>query len=143
MNPLEQKHKIIVATQLICICALILFWAGYYLLPLIWENVPTFYSDYPNALPLPDLLAGLVLSGSVFLILARRKTGHWLSYLSGFLLVTLGVVGFRFPLEENLVLISMVTMMKSGFINLWCVVFGLYSLLKLRERSKEKNTRTS
>lgn len=139
MNTLEQKHKIIAGTQLICMFFLILFWVGYYLLPLIWENTPAFYNNYPGAFPLPDLITGGILASSAIMILLKRKTSHWISYLSGFVLLILGVIGFQLPIDENTILISMVTMMKSGFINLWCVVSGLYTLLKLREKEKTES----
>ena len=131
---LEQKYKIIAGIQFISTLALVVFWLGYYLLPEFLNNHPLFYSNFPGANPLPDVVIGLILLTAGGLIIKKRKTGIFLSYLSGFILVLLGITGFQLELDSGEYLISMTTMLQSGFVNLWCIIFGLYFLLKLREK---------
>jgi len=136
-TPLEQKFKIIAAVQFISATALILFWIGYYLVLGLEMEQPAFYSDYTSVFPFPDGLLALMMIGAGLLVLQQIKAGQLLTVIVAVALVFLGISGFRMELEGGVVLISMVSMLKSGFINLWCIVFGLYFLLKLKGK-KEK-----
>jgi hypothetical protein len=140
MTPkLKQKHKIIIGVQTISATALILFWAGYFLVLQFGFQPPSFFSDYPGAIPFPDALLLIMMLTSAFYISKQRKYGFILAGLTAVVLIYLGIVGFKIQLQDGLLLISMVTMLKSGFVNLWCIVFGLYFLLKMKkEKEKEK-----
>lgn len=138
---LQQQHKLIIAIQFLSAIILILFWIGYFLLPVVYSSPPSFYTDFADALPLPDgLLALLLVCGGV-LLTKGVKFGVLITGLSAFGMIFLGILGFHIELKGGAALVSMVSMLKSGFVNLWCVVFGLYFLLKLKGRKQQKSVR--
>ncbi len=137
-TPLEQKHKIIIAVHYISAAAIILFWGGYYLLPLTGIAQPAVYAGIPDAIPIPDSILAILMIMAGFLMFRRNKAGILLSFFISGGLIFLGIAGFRFDLSSGSILISMVTALKSGFVNLWCVIFGLYILLKLIEKKKKE-----
>lgn len=135
IEPLEQKYKIMALVQFISAAALLVFWSGYYLLPLLSLKKPVLSIPDTAVLPFPDTLLFVLMTTAGLTLLKRRiSTGKWLTFITGFALVLLGIAGFDFELGGQWRLISMVTLMKSGFVHLWCVVFGLYFLLKLKGR---------
>jgi hydrogenase/urease accessory protein HupE len=138
---LEQKHKIMISIHFISAFALVLFWSGYYLLPVFQTALPSYYSDFAHALPFPDALLVLLAVGAGVLTLRRNKAGHLFTVLCAGVMIFLGIVGCAIELKSGVKLVSMVSMLKSGFINLWCVVFGLYFLLKLKDRKQPELTR--
>lgn len=135
---LEQKHKIIIGGQLISSITIIVFWILFHISP---QLIGDFQKTKPilNPLPLPDfILSGLLLLGAL-LIYKKMKFGQAVSTIAALFMVALGTVGFNIPTEDGNQMISMVNLLRSGFVNLWCVVFGLYVILKLRkERPKRK-----
>ena len=134
---LEQKLKIIVGVQLISVLAFVIFWSGYFLSPYLSWEPPQFYTGFPHALPFPDGLLVLLMILAGMAILQGRRLGRQLTLLVGALFLVLGITGFYYPLQESILLTSMITMLKSGFVNLWCVVFGFYFMLKLRQRREK------
>lgn len=137
---LEQKFKIIVAVQFISTLAILLFWLGYYLYPFIPLKTPAFYSNTPQAIPAPDVVLFILMLVSGLLVLKENKLGHLLTKVLAIVLIYLGIIGIQFEISNGMVLVSMVSMLKSGFVNLWCIVFGFYFLLKLRPEKKKDKT---
>jgi len=129
---LEQKLKIIIVVQVISVLALIIFWLGYFLSPLFSWKAPLVYTDFPRALPLLDALLAFLMIAAGIAIVQGRRLGRQLTRVVAAFFLVLGIAGFHYPLQNGMILTSMVSMLKSGFVNLWCIVFGLYFLLKLR-----------
>ncbi len=134
---LEQKYKIIVFIELFSAAAIAVFWSVYFG-SLLWSiQGPDFYTAFPRAIPFPDLILFILFVFSGWQILKRGKINRALIVLNAAMMIFLGIIGVDIVLDGGARLISMVTMLKKGFVNLWCVVFGLYFLLKTRERAKE------
>ncbi len=137
ISKLEQKHKVIIVVELISAAALILFWAGYFMIPKTGLKIPDLYTGYPQACPAPDTVLVILLLLSAVLMKNLKKAGFLLVGLVAILFVILGIVGFEMQTESGTQMISMVSMLRSGFVNLWCIVFGLYFLLKLKKEGKK------
>ncbi len=135
---LEQKHKIIIGVQVISALALILFWGGFYLSDYIEALSIPFYLDYPDAVPLPDIVMVIIMLLSASLMAKLSRFGFILAGLVAFCLIALGIVGFDVQAANGDQLISMVSIVKVGYINLWCVVFGLYFILMLLNKARKK-----
>ncbi|MBU2514896.1 hypothetical protein KJ966_26550 [bacterium] len=137
---LAQKYKIIVFIELFSAAAIVVYWAGYYGFSRLSNQSPAFYAAFPNAIPFPDLFLAVLMVFSGWQILEKRKIGKVFIVLNATIMITLGIIGADFSLDGGIRLISMVSMLRKGFVNLWCIVFGLYFLLKIREKAKESKT---
>ncbi|NQU65342.1 MAG: hypothetical protein HQ517_13805, partial [SAR324 cluster bacterium] len=73
------------------------------------------------------LLAGVAL-------LKNQALGRILSLFCGLYLIYLGVVDLGIPYGQSIIALSIIDIAASGFVNLWCIVLGLYMILKLNKR---------
>ncbi|MCG8334485.1 MAG: hypothetical protein MJE63_08200 [Proteobacteria bacterium] len=141
VETLQQRHKIIISVHFISTIALLLFWGGYYLTRFTGWMQPAIYSGLRNAFPMPDSILIILMIAAGVLTYQKNKLGDRLSIFTALILVLIGIAGFHVTLSGGLQLISMVTVLRSGFVNLWCIVFGLFFLLKLTERKGKKRGR--
>lgn len=132
---LEQKYKIIIFIELFTALVFTVYWGAYFSSSLLPESINAYFSVFPKVVPIPDLLLVAVMSLSAFLILAKGRINKGFIYLSAVMLIFLGIAGADFQLQNGMRLVSMVSMVNKGYVNLWCVVFGLYFWLKTREKS--------
>lgn len=137
---IESKYKVIAGIEFISAGALIVFWLGYYTIGFIPVAIPTFYAAFQSAMPLLDICLALALIIAGLRILKKDKRGMLLSNICAAVFVFLGIAGLNLKLASGIYVVSMVSMLSSGFVNLWCVVFGIYIFLKLREKESPKKS---
>ncbi len=138
---LLQRYKIIIFVHFISATALLLFWAGYYLSGFSKWMQPEIYSGLTNAFPMPDSILVILMISAGVLTYQKSKYANRLSIVVALFFLQLGVMGFQIGLPGGMQLISMVTVLRSGFVNLWCIIFALFFLLKLTERKGKKRGR--
>ena len=138
---LQQRYKIIISVHFISAITLLLFWGGYYLYSYTGWMQPALYSGLTNAFPMPDCILIILMIGAGVLTYQKSRYGNWLSIVIAVVFLELGILGFDLVLSGGMKLVSMVTVLRSGFINLWCIIFGLFFLLKLTERKGKKRGR--
>lgn len=104
---------------------LILFWILFFTVGLAPENAPDSYADFERSFPVPDVILALALIASSVLLLRGDPAGVTLSHAGGGALIFLGVLDLSYNLQNMFALQSLKERIFSGFINLWCVFFGL------------------
>ncbi len=141
---LEQKFKIIIFVELFTAFAFTLFWVGYWVGPGFFETLPAFYSLYPDSTPFPDLILVFLLIVSAWQTVNQQKGFKGLIMVNALIMAYLGVLGVDFLWGDSIRLISMPSMLKKGYVNLWLIVFGLYFLLKVKnsKSTRKENSKT-
>ena len=129
----RKNYDIIAVLEFITASWLLLFWVVFFSLRLVPQNGLSRHFAYQNAFPLVDVILGFVLLIAGFTLLKGKKSGQVLSLVCAVCLILLGILDFSFTWQNGVYSISMIDMISNGAINLWCVVFGLYVILKLRE----------
>ena len=130
---IPKEHKLIAAMQWITVTGLISGWLVYYLLPEAVQPSSAYRFQFDTAFPPLDVVfcAGLFLSGAA--LLKNLKWGRSLALICGLYLVYLGVIDLGIPFDQTVIAVSIIDIVSNGFVNLWCVVLGLYTILKLRK----------
>jgi len=85
--------------------------------------------------PWVDGIWGVGLTMTGIWLWKGRRWGRRLALPNAVYLILLGVLDPILPVGSQRWAISMVDVKATGFVNLWCIVLGLYMLLKLRRRS--------
>lgn len=130
----DNKFKAIPILEIITGVGIILFWVGFFTVGLAPEPAPPCYFAYEHAFPPPDIILSLALIASGILLIKGRRTGVWLSLVCAGALVFLGTLDASFNLQNGVYLVSPMELITNGFINLWCIGFGLTIIVKLRGR---------
>lgn len=121
----EKKGRTIPVLEIITAAGLILFWIGFFTVGMAPETPPECYFAYEHAFPLPDILLAMVLLASGILLLKGNPVGKTLALVAAGALVFLGLVDFSFNFQNGIYLASTLDLVLNGFINIWCVAFGL------------------
>ena len=121
----EKKGRTIPVLEIITAAGLILFWIGFFTVGMAPETPPECYFAYEHAFPLPDLVLAMVLLASGILLLRGNPVGKTLALVAAGALVFLGLVDFSFNFQNGIYGISTLDLVLNGFINIWCVAFGL------------------
>ena len=121
----EKKGRTIPVLEIITAAGLILFWIGFFTVGMAPETPPECYFAYEHAFPLPDLVLAMVLLASGILLLRGNPVGKTLALVAAGALIFLGLVDFSFNLQNGIYGISTLDLVLNGFINIWCVAFGL------------------
>jgi len=108
---------------------LIIFWILFFTVGLAPENAPESYEAFERSFPVPDVILALALIASSVLMLKGNPTGVTLSHAGGGALIFLGILDISFNLQNMFSRQTLKEKLFSGFINLWCVGFGLAILL--------------
>lgn len=137
---IPKEHKIIAVAQLITVAGLVCLWALH-----VFDSAPEQASDsyrflFDKASPLPDCILGVFLCLSAYLLLRGVDQGRMPAMVSALYLVYLGALDVGFPFKGAVYAISIIDISSNGVVNLWCVVMGLYAIIKLR---KQKQTSQS
>ena len=109
---------------------ILLFWTGFFTVGLAPDNPPACYFAFEHAFPLPDIVLALALLASGVLILRNRALGRNLSLVCAGGLMFLGLLDFSFNIQNGMYALSVMDAVFSGFLNLWCVFFGLVILFR-------------
>ncbi len=131
---IPKEHKLIAALQCITAAGVICGWLAYYLFPETIQPSSVYRFQFDTPFPPLDVAfcTGLCLSGVA--LLKNLKWGRFLSLVCGLYLTYLGVIDVGIPFDQTVVAVSIIDIVSNGFVNLWCVVLGLYTVLKLRKR---------
>lgn len=122
---ITKKVKIIAILEIITAIGLVLFWIGFFTVGLAPENPPACYMAYEHSFPMPDIiLATMMLMGGI-LVLKEYPGGKTISHACAGALIFLGLLDFSFNYQNGIYLISTLDAILNGFINIWCVGFGL------------------
>ena len=123
--------KIIPTLEIITGCGIILFWIAFFTVGTAPTPAPECYFAYEHAFPPPDILLAIALIVSGIFLIKGRQAGIKLSLVSAGALIFLGILDISFNLQNGVYLISTGELISNGFINLWCVGFGLTIMFKL------------
>lgn len=128
------------AIQVVAAMGIILFWV--YFFALENSNPPNtdIYLAYERSFPVPDILwiAMLLLISALWLRKGDEK-GVITTVASGGAMVFLGLLDISFNVQQSIYGKSVMDAMLNGFINLFCLSFGTYSIVigwKLYQRKK-------
>ena len=132
----EKKGRTIPLLEIITGAGLILFWIGFFTVGMAPETPPECYFAYEHAFPLPDILLAMVLLASGILLLRRNPLGKTLALVAAGALIFLGLVDFSFNFQNGIYGISTLDLVLNGFINIWCVAFGLAIVWRNRYQTK-------
>lgn len=128
----EKISTSFVVLSIVTALGISLFWLGFFTVGLAPENPPACYFAYEHAFPLPDITMSLVMIAGSLLARRGNPLGRRLLLASGGALVFLGLLDFCFNCQNGMYTLSVVDLFLNGFINLWCIVFGITIVLKLK-----------
>jgi hypothetical protein len=131
----ERSQKATAVLELLTGLGIILFWVAFFTVGLAPENPPAGYFAFEHSFPLPDCLLAITLIISAVLLLKGRPLGRALSLVAAGALVFLGLLDFSFNIQNGMYAISPLDTILNGFINVWCVGFGLFLFLRFAKRN--------
>lgn len=116
--------------QLATAIGIVLFWIAFFTIGFESPAYPSYYTKFEHSFPLPD--AFLVC----MLLLAYKNRQHekWKKYtlVAAGAMVFLGLCDFSFNTLNGMYQISITDTLLNAFINIWCISFGLYQLVKVK-----------
>lgn len=126
--------NLIIIAQILTGAGLIAFWILFFTVGMIDPNAaPACYFVYEHAFPPADIILSIALFISAYLLKNRISLGRTTSLLSAGALIFLGLLDFSFNLQNKVYLISISEAISNGFINAWCVFFGLIMFMEFRD----------
>jgi len=133
----EMKNEPVIQGRTTAVLAMVtgagilLFWIGFFTIGLAPENPPECYLAFEHAFPLPDILLAVSLVAAGILVRKNNPLGRGLALACGGALMFLGLLDISFNIQNGIYGISIADAVFSGFINLWCVLFGLAMISRL------------
>ena len=128
-----ESNNLIIIGEILTGIGLIIFWILFFTVGMIDKNVaPDCYFQYEHAFPPADIILALGLIFSSILLLKKLPIGKTVALVCAGALIFLGLLDFSFNLQNKVYLISMAEAISNGFINAWCVCFGLVIFIKFR-----------
>lgn len=130
---ITREYRIIAVSEFITIAGIVVFWGLFYLYPSAIQGSSAYRFQFDSTFPLLDgiFCVGLFLAGIT--LLKRQVPGRGLSLICALYLIYLGIVDLGIPDGTSIIALSIIDIVASGFVNLWCVVLGLYTILKLKK----------
>lgn len=110
---------------------ILIFWIAFFTVGLAPENPPEGYFAYEHSFPLPDIVMSITMIVAASLMLKKIPSGEPLLLAAAGALVFLGLLDFSFNIQNGIYAISTTDMLLNGFMNAWCVLFGVYVIVKL------------
>jgi hypothetical protein len=144
---LHAKPSVIAILQIITALGIVLFWAGFFTIGLAPDNPPPCYLAFEHAFPLPDTVLAIALLCSGILVLKQKPVAKDISLITAGALIFLGILDVSFNLQNSMYLISFWDTLLNGFINIYCIAFGILVFLAFKNPamdpvktgSKQKN----
>jgi len=125
----EKKATLVAILEIVTALGLAGFWMLFFTVGLAPENPPACFFAYEHSFPLADLvLAGTLIAAGI-LTLKRHPGARTVTHACAGALVFLGLLDFSFNMQNGIYALSTESMLSNGFINLWCVGFGLAAAL--------------
>ncbi|MBN1382297.1 MAG: hypothetical protein JXA41_11525 [Deltaproteobacteria bacterium] len=128
---MQKSIKFIVVFESITALGLILFWAGFFMIGLAPATPPPCYFVFEHSFPLPDLILAAALIVTAWQLSKGAPLGKTMSLVCAGALMFLGILDFSFNIQNGMYTISAIDTILNAFINLWCVVFGIWIAVKL------------
>jgi hypothetical protein len=129
------KIKAIIVLEVLTALGMILFWVGFFTIGLAPKEPPQGYFEYERSFPLPDTILAAGLLAAARMLQKGKIAGRTASLVCGGALMFLGVLDFSFNYQNGMYKISTADMILNGFINIWCVIFGLWLAMTFRLRN--------
>jgi hypothetical protein len=129
---ISKEHKMIAFSQFVTAAGIVLLRLVFWLSPLTFQEVTGYRFAFDIDFPLFDAVYVVLLIVAGRSLLTGRNRGRSLSTACAGYLIYLGVVDVGIPFGGSVVAVSIVDITSNGAINLWCVVLGLYTILKFR-----------
>ncbi len=126
----NKESKVIPVLEIVTGAGIILFWVGFFTVGLAPEPAPECYFTFEHAFPPPDIILSVTLIASGILLIKKSRAGIKLSLVSAGALVFIGTLDMSFNIQNGVYLVSPVELITNGFINLWCIGFGLTIILR-------------
>jgi len=127
-----KEHRLIAAAGVITAVGLVALWLTYYLRPRSTPAPGAYQFAFDSTSPLPDLMLSSLLCLAALFLLKGKRVGKVLAMLCAIYLVYLGVFDIGVPCGGSAFAMSIIDITASGALNLWCIVQGLYTILKLK-----------
>jgi hypothetical protein len=128
----EKNGSAIPIFQIITALGIVLFWIGFFTVGLAPETPPPCYFVFEHSFPLPDILLAITIFAAALLLLMGHRLGRTLSLASSGALIFLGLLDFSFNIQNGMYAISVADTILNGFINGYCVIFGIVVILRLQ-----------
>jgi len=129
---MQSGTRHIVILESLTALGLILFWFGFFTIGLAPATPPPGYFTHEHSFPLPDLILAAALIAAAWQLSKDTSQGRTLSLICAGALIFLGVLDFSFNIQNGMYAISALDLILNAFINLWCVVFGLWIAVSIR-----------
>lgn len=130
---ISKEHKIITVAQLITAIGLAVLWLVYYLAPAEVPEEGGYRFVFDTTSPVPDAILFLTLCLAGVALLKAKSWGRPLSMVCAVVLIYLGVLDVGIPIQDKVFALSIIDITANGALNLWCIVLGLYTILKLKK----------
>ncbi|HDP24068.1 MAG TPA: hypothetical protein ENN34_01360 [Deltaproteobacteria bacterium] len=130
----------IAAFQIITAAGIIVFWLAFFSGAIIPEDAPGYYLAYEYAFPVADALLAAGLFCSALLILKRNPLGRDLALVCAGALIFLGILDISFNTLNGIYALSTMDALTNGFVNLYCIVFGIIMILTQKGNLHQGNT---
>jgi hypothetical protein len=128
----EKNGSAIPIFQIITALGIVLFWIGFFTVGLAPETPPPCYFTFEHSFPLPDILLAFTIFTAAVLLLTGHRLGRTLSIASSGALIFLGLLDFSFNIQNGMYTMSVADTILNGFINGYCVIFGIVVIIRLR-----------
>ena len=134
----NNKVKTIAILEILTGMGLIAFWTLFFTIGLEPANPPACYFAFERSFPLPDMVLCVALLCAGALLLIRNPAGRSISLVCAGALIFLGLLDFSFNIRNGIYTSSPADAILSGFINAWCVLFGIAIPAALKKMSDKK-----
>jgi len=122
---IDRRKKFIAVLEIITALGIVLYWVAYFTSGIAPQGLPECYFAFENSFQLADLILASTLLTAGILVLKGYPGGRTLSHVCAGSLIFLGFVDFSFNFQSGIYLLSTGSMVMNGFINAWCIGFGL------------------
>ena len=109
-----------------------LFWVGFFTIGLAPQNPPPGYFVFEHSFPVADTVLAIALLCSGILLRRNRPAGRDLALASCGALIFLGLLDTSFNLLNGMYTISAIDTLLNGFINAYCIIFGAWAFIVLK-----------
>lgn len=129
----DERNRSIASLEIVTGAGIILFWIAFFTIGMAPEKPPPCYFAYEHSFPLPDTLLCILLIVAGILLMKGKGPGVKLSLIGAGGLMFLGLVDFAFNIQNGVYSASTLDLVINAFINAWCLGFGLFTALSLKQ----------
>ncbi|MGC9325552.1 MAG: hypothetical protein ACP5G0_12490 [Desulfomonilia bacterium] len=130
----EAKHGMIAALQILTAAGIVVFWLAFFSGAVAPESPPACYFVFEHAFPVADAVLALGLFTSALMIMKRTPLGRDLALVCAGALIFLGILDISFNTLNGMYTLSLMDALSNGFINIFCIAFGIVMIVGLRVR---------